>query len=320
MTPPSSPDQPLGRTFTGMSDFSYTSSSTVTESILPPLSPSPSNATGIRVDNICETLLNGRTASCCPQLYFDDDAGVLYHMKPTRQSTYIEASQPSQSLASLLGGRRELNLKERRILAVILAHSMLHFCESPWMSREWNKEHITFFRKARDRREGIDVFDLSRPWLSPSFDENDCVGEDDLSPLYRIHPNPSVLALGILLLEIELNASIEEYREDAEKLPQNFSSNSNADLFVAQRLIDPESQDHVLDKLCDAYCTAINACLYCNFVDPDTSTSLDDEDFRQAVYANIVRPLEDELWHSFPKLTPESIGLEAVNGAKKHSL
>jgi len=322
ITPPSSPDQPLGRTITGTTDFSFTTSSTVPESILQPLSPSSSNATGIRVDNFCETLLNGRTASCCPQLYFDDDAGVLYHMKSIRQSTYIEASQPTQSLANLLGGKREFNLKERRILAVILAHSMLHFCESPWMSREWNKEHITFFRKARDRREGIDVFDLSRPWLSPSFDENACVGEDDVSQLYRIHPNPSVLALGILLLEIELNAGIEKYRdaEDAEKLPQSFSSNSNADLFVAQRLIDPDSQDHVLDRLCDAYCKAINACLYCQFVEPGTSTSLDDEDFRQAVYANIVRPLEDELWHSFPKLTPESIGLEAVNGVERHSL
>ena len=280
-----------------------------------PLSPSISSTTRVRVDNLHETLLNGKTASCCTQLYFDDDACVLYQMKPTRQSTYIEASQPSQSLANLLGGKRELILRERRILAVILAHSMLHFCESPWMSKEWNKEHITFFRKVRDRREGADVFDLSRPWLSPSFEEIVSAEEPDLSPRYRIHPNPSVLALGILLLEIELNESIEEYRdaEGTEKLPQSYLTQSNADLFIAQQLIDPNSQNHVLDRIVDRYQAAISACLYCNFVEEGSPTSLEDEDFRQAVYANIVRPLEDELWHSFPKLTPEDIGLEAVN-------
>lgn len=239
---------------------------------------------------------------------------MLYHMRPTAKSTFVEASLPSQSLASLLEGKRPFGLKERRILAVILAHSMLHFCESPWVSREWNKHHITFFRRARDQR-GEDIFDVSRPWLEPSFTESAKGEEKDLSQLYNIHPNPSVLALGILLLEIELNAAIEAY-DNGDAIPTGFAK-SNTDLFTAQRLLDPESDEHVLDKIPDKYRQSIQACLECNFVDSGFPASLEDEDFRQAVYGNIVRPLEDELWHSFPQLTPEDIGLETVGGSKK---
>lgn len=311
-TPPASPDRQLARTLTGLT-FSSTASTIVPESISPPISPTSSN-NKIPVENICETLLRYKSQLCCPRLLFDEEAGMLYHMRPTAKSTFVEASQPSQSLASLLQGKRSFGLKERRILAVILAHSMLHFCESPWLSREWNKHHITFFRRTRDQR-GEDIFDLSRPWLSASFIDSIKEEENDLSQLYNIHPNPSVLALGILLLEIELNAAIEDY-DNGDVVPTGFAK-SNTDLFTAQRLLDPDSEEHVIDRIPDKYRQSIQACLECNFVDLGLPASLEDEEFRQAVYSNIVRPLEDELWHSYPLLTPEDIGLETVGGSKK---
>jgi hypothetical protein len=59
----------------------------------------------------------------------------------------------------------------------------------------------------------------------------------------------------------------------------------------------------------DSYRSAVQACLTCKFVDHGRSMSLDDHGFRQAVYENIVHPLEEELFHGFG-LKPEDLGLE----------
>lgn len=130
-----------------------------------------------------------------------------------------------------------------------------------------------------------------------------------------MHPNPSVLALGILLLEIELKSTIEE-RGNQEGIETDFVTRSNANFFTAMRLIDRHSNEHILDNVPENIAQAIHACIKCDFVTYGQTTSLDDEHFRGAVYREIVRPLEDELWHSFKHLKPEDIGLETVGGSK----
>jgi hypothetical protein len=270
------------------------------------------------VDNICGTLLEAKSKFCCPRLLFDDEAGVLYQMLATQQSMTIEASQPSQSLASLLQGQRRFSLKEQRILGVILAHSLLHFCESPWVSREWNKEHITFFQRAQAERANNNSFDLTRPWLAPTFGATlpEIEQTDDTWLMTRMHKNPSVLALGILLLEIELNSTIEQ-KCDQEGVDFDFVARSNANFLKAMQLIDRNSDAHILDYVPENIAQAIQACIKCDFVSEGASTSLNDEYFREAVYREIVRPLEDELWHSFRQLKAEDIGLETVGDAQR---
>jgi len=186
---------------------------------------------------------------------------------------------------------------ERRILAVILAHSMLHFCESPWMSREWNKNHVSFFKCANGD------FDLQRPWLSPDF-ANTYVPED-VDELHRIHPNPSILALGILLLEIELGDVIESFTEATDLSCDGFED-CNTSLFAALHVWEKK-----LDNVYWGYKSAVEACLNCDFFESEDAIplSLDDENFHEAVYKHIVQPLEGELWVAC-HVKPENIGLE----------
>jgi hypothetical protein len=236
----------------------------------------------------------GHSNQCSPRLLYDNASRTLWHASSSRDRLCIEASQPSVSLATLLEGGRRLTTKERRKLAVILSHSMLHFCDSPWLSKEWSKEHIEFFARAK----GID---LERPYLTTNF-EPFCP-QNDLDTAFRVHQNPSVLALGILLLEIELCASIESFRSDKDLSPEGLP-NVNTDLFTAERLLGEK-----VDDIYEGYKGAIQACLRCDFVGPQQSKSLEDEDFRQAVYEHIVEPLEAELYHAC-KIRPNELGLD----------
>jgi len=227
------------------------------------------------------------------------DGMTLSHMRPTRQTLDIETSEPSTSLATLLAGQRKFNLREKRILAVILAHSMLHFCESPWTNQEWSKHHVSFFKRSKQGD-----FDLERPWLSPDF-ANPCVTED-VDKLNSMHPNPSVLALGILLLEIELGDVLESFREACDLSPEGLE-NCDTAYFTAYRV-----WENKLDNAYWGYRAAVEACLKCNFFEREDGgpLSLEDKDFHEAVYEHIVQPLEKELWIAC-RVKPEEIGLES---------
>jgi hypothetical protein len=149
-TPFNSPEQ-LTRT---LGDLTSSANSLYQSSI--PLQPrrstSPPSPTGclstttsssLRIESICKEMTKRPHSKSCPQMHFDGD--VLWKMRPTQNKLFVEVSRPGRSLAELLRDERPFNLRERRILAVILAHSLLHFCDSPWLSRHWNKKHIEFF-------------------------------------------------------------------------------------------------------------------------------------------------------------------------------
>jgi hypothetical protein len=109
--------------------------------------------------------------------------------------------------------KKSLRLKEKRILALLLVHAWLQFAESTWLNNDWTKENVIFFRTSEQS-----AVDIQRPYLFTYFQENAAVKDiDDSGMISMIHPNPSALALGMLLLEIELTRPIDKMRtEDME--------------------------------------------------------------------------------------------------------
>ncbi|KAF1815310.1 hypothetical protein P152DRAFT_479259 [Eremomyces bilateralis CBS 781.70] len=286
-------------------------SSTVTESPTSPSSSTPLIHSGRRrsirfaqtkIEQLCEILALSYRHTNSPEILFDGSS--LWHVtsrRPVRRQSLkqrLGMDQPliDTSLAILLSGERKFSLRDKKILSVTLAHSLLQFCEGPWLSKEWSKEHISFLHQGKD--DLLDP-DLRRPYVSTLFLENEI--EETPDELYRTHPNPSVLALGILLLEIEFDSTIESKRQ-AEDYGDDGRPTINTDLFAASRLLNDVEEDVYINHK-----NAVSACLYCNFYDGD-DFSLDNPDFRQAVYDNIVAPLEDELYHAY-KLTSDDIGL-----------
>ncbi|OAL46684.1 hypothetical protein IQ07DRAFT_590225 [Pyrenochaeta sp. DS3sAY3a] len=260
-----------------------------------------------RIDKkLCQSLLQIHNSGCRPELLYDGSdlrrTNRLSKSLDQHKGPYLRSDVTSSSLAKFLGEAKRMKLKERQILAVILAHSLLHLCESPWLGGDWSKDQIMFLSKSG-------AIDTQRPYISTDFPTaqpgNPSAPKKDDDDDFRIHPNASVLALGILLLEIALQQPIEARRQ-ADDLDTDGQTTVNTDYFTALQALDDAS-----DEIPQGYREIISECFKCSFYDETTmSPSLDDLDFRQGVYDYIVKPLEIFLLVSFPEVTMNKIGVE----------
>jgi hypothetical protein len=185
-------------------------------------------------------------------------------------------------------------LKQRRIIAVILSHSLLQFCGGPWLSEKWDKGSILFFHHT-----GGDRIVLSTK-LQPQT-----IFSDADAP-YRFHQYPGVLALAIILLEMELHKTIETARHEQGEFVDNEELDPDAELEIAQQMSE-DIQDNVLPD----FKAAIEACLSFQYFKEDTDiddliyhrdTLYDDMALRRKIYSEIIAPLERELCISFPEI------------------
>lgn len=211
------------------------------------------------------------------------DQLYLWQLPSQPRQLYFFESAEAVPLRALLRGANELPLKEKRMLALILAYSLLQLCGSPWLNETFSKEEITFFYKSADEP------DYERPYISTRFDESQTVVSRPV--MNRLHRNPSLLSLGILLLELHKERPIEHYRKP-EDLINGTEVNVNTDFAVADREVK-RLRDCSLN-----YQEAMQACLDIPWKSSGR-VSLDDPVTRNGVYDAIIRPLEDELKNLF---------------------
>jgi hypothetical protein len=186
------------------------------------------------------------------------------------------------SLEFLLENAATFDKRDRRVLAVIIAHSFLQLCESPWLRQKWGKESIFFFPRVSES-----VVDIHKPYIAPNFQAT--MSFDDTRNGPCPHPYPSILALGILLLELELGRTI--VSERAAEDEQHNHSYLETDRRTATRITRGK---RFRKNVCVGYLAAINACLECKFVPNGAVISA--VNFREAIYENIVIPIEKELY------------------------
>lgn len=215
------------------------------------------------------------------------EGGKFWQTRARRRSLAIDKQRDVTLSQLLANSTHKFSLKEQRVLAVVLAHAALHCSTGPWLSEKWSKEHISFFR-----HDSATHLDVRHPFLRLRFDEEVVESAEDL---FCIHPNPRLLSLGILLLELYLEATIESQWSDTDL--SNGQANGNTNLTAALRLLEDSE-----DKVYEGYRAAIRACLEFDVATPDT------EDLRQKIYEDIVLPLELELEHGF-HITPEDLQL-----------
>lgn len=193
-----------------------------------------------------------------------------------RQLRIIDTKPPT-SLEGLLEAKIRLSLRDKRRLALILSHSLLQYHDSAWLCSEWGKSHISFFYSSEDKP------DLQRPYLSTRFDNP--WSEICETNLNRFHPNPSILALGILLVEIDLEKSITTTE----------SINLNTDWITAHHIVKS------MDQCSEPYKEAIRACLDIPWIPAGQHVTLKDSETRNGLYTNVIHPLESEFDYLFPK-------------------
>lgn len=189
-----------------------------------------------------------------------------------------------------------LGRKYKRIIAVLLSHALLQYCGSAWLIEHWDKNSISFLRDSRGDRLVIST------GLKPQNSEPDLDAES------RMHGYPGVLALAVLMLEMELGKTIETARSEQEEFVYDEESNINTDFNVAWNMFE---DDEIQDDTIPGFKDAVKACLSFSYWNENTEPDdlinhreklYDDITLRRKIYQEIIMPLERELFMSFPNL------------------
>lgn len=249
--------------------------------------------------DICATVQKAQKAGMALQLTFYQD--LLSHNATTTETEVPHAylTHPGECLRSCLQNGK-LTMKDRKILQVLLAQSVLFF---PWEGQHLNKTSIVFHHN------------LSKPFAAflPDHgdDPADVFGNLQVAELEEFKPynNEILAALATTLLEIELQKSIEELQTEqgaGDDDDDDESSKFVTNFWTTTRVL--KEQESNMFKDCYA---AIDACLRCDF-EGDSST-LDDPNVLRQVYEQIVEPLERELEHGFKLRMPYLGDIDEAN-------
>jgi len=230
---------------------------------------------------ICDAIRYARSANYCLQLLVEDSEGIRRVWRLNwweAQLNYVE-TKPPISFEMLLQNITTPSLIERRRLALVLAYSLFQLHESPWLSQQWDKDHIHFFYTST----GVD---LQRPYLTTSFDKFPS-GCEPLS-LDLFQRNLGILKLGILLIEIHKWKPIESF-QTADDL-RNGEPTPNTYLTVARRVLNTLRIDCYW-----SYISAIGACLDMPWAVSGSRVSLEDSWTWNCVYKDVIEPLVREV-------------------------
>jgi len=210
-----------------------------------------------------------------------DRDSKLWQLRSKPKQSYFLEHVPEVSLHTLLSATPHYPPAAKRKMAIIFANTILQLHESSWLRERWNKGHITFFYKS------VDEPDLSHPYLSALFDDG-CVSDAEVPDMNRFHRSPSILTLGILLIEVHTGRPIEFFRMPRD-LTNGRKVNVNTDWTTAGRVVN------LLDDCSGAYRGAIKACLDTPWVPSGQRISLEDADTRNDFINDVLQPLKDEL-------------------------
>ncbi|RAH79509.1 subtilisin-like protein [Aspergillus japonicus CBS 114.51] len=230
----------------------------------------------ISVDTFCDVITNRNRS----QLQLTVTEGGLVLEGPGPLSRDFLLGVASVSLADLIRSVK-MTRKSKLFLAYILANALWQFYDSGWMQKEWTKETVHFmFEQDSTTSKGIFI---NRPFLSARFGGDKTGQEKD--PGFRSHQFPNILALGILILEIELGIDIKDHRKP-EDFDRNGNPTVNADHIAADEVFTRTEWDELETFV--GLTTVIKTCLYPDHFQPFIH---DRQELRDAIQRHIVSPL-----------------------------
>ncbi|RSL79564.1 hypothetical protein CEP51_007264 [Fusarium floridanum] len=242
-------------------------------------------------------------------LYFSVIGQKLYYEKLDEPPRLWDLDRPSISLGQLLGemcdSANGLTEKMKEVLSWLLAKAVWQYYSSPWMHEPWNKEsvHFLFEKRRTGRGEELSAIFVNEPVLSVSIVPNPrgteanktCQqltppGKKPCRPLLfgrPLHPIPKILALGVMLVEIQLGRPMESLYGTPEwsRYCPKGKANPNTNFKICRDLI--AGPDFFAD-ISDPLEKLIRDCIRPNnlFVPPHIK---DEEDIREALYGLVNR-------------------------------
>lgn len=178
---------------------------------------------------------------------------------------------------------------DRLRMALTIASSVLQLYKTPWLRETWNKSDIKIGVGAADAN-------YEEAYISRSFSETTCQTSTQQNPLAHLVRNETLFALGILLIELCFGRPLETMRTSEDPLGANSRPDIMTDWSTATRLMSS-----VNDEAGRRYGDVVRRCIYCEF--DKLNTTLENDEFRQAVYDGVVAPLEDDMKDFFQLTT-----------------
>ncbi|KAK5703861.1 hypothetical protein LTR97_002874 [Elasticomyces elasticus] len=241
--------------------------------------PQNSDDSAQSIQNLCASFEIVQSSHCGGCIGYLEDVTTkdrigIYHPK---EPLFGATAFTTTSLADLLG--RELNGLSSRRIALMAAKSVLQLYETPWLPRRLDRHDIMIFKK-----DGLLLADY--PFVSAAMGGAPGNLAADVAES-RVIRNATVFALGVLLIELCLGKTI----DDPTLVPDPRSSGSKKpplDFMTAVNHLDRVYGTNGL-----RYGDAVRRCIYCEF--DQRATTLGDAQFRKAVYAGVVVPLEEDI-------------------------
>ena len=174
-----------------------------------------------------------------------------------------------------------LSRADRLSLALTIASSVLQLYKTPWLRENWSKHDILINEAGNDSYR-------EQAYVSGTFSSSTAEQITQQKMIFHFVRNETLFALGIVLIELCLGQALESMRSPEDPLDANQKPNVLTDLSTSERLLES-----VYSEAGKRYGDAVRRCIYCEF--DQRRTTLDDDDFRQAVYDGVVAPLEDDI-------------------------
>jgi hypothetical protein len=188
-----------------------------------------------------------------------------------------------QVLTRGAGSIRRFTQYDKHKVAVDLASSVLQLYKTPWLNDDWTDNDVYFVHRPGALSSTL----YEHPFIYRKFSSTIPSSSATRRQTQRVIRNQTLFNLGILLIEVLYGKSIEELQTpsdlDCEHTP-------GAVWCTAERLINEEE---ILLEAGPLYSDAVRRCIRCDF--NKQNTSLDDQEFQQAVYEGVVNPLEKTL-------------------------
>jgi hypothetical protein len=184
----------------------------------------------------------------------------------------------------------------KRVLGVILARSILHLLEGPWINQSLCIDDLSLLCEVQNNQP-CPFFE--KVFLSTAFKANDaqCHSQSGRLGTYGIHPFPTILALGVVLTEIELGdelpgiyiqPSFAKLRDKPFNLAKAFN--------LARKLLrECELRFHLESGMLRAVKFCIDRASFHHFSNKTSEALFADQKFVNTYYMGAVRPLEEDL-------------------------
>ena len=247
-----------------------------------------SRTTNIQFQNICVSI--GHATACRKKLRLY--IGSQYQL--SCDHTFFSDSRLNKTTSTvtlerlLVGGLQcKFSLKNRMMLAVNLASSLLQLQNTPWLGTCWTKRFVYFaiedtqstIQSQHSRPQLRMSAETGRPFVLNTFPDL----EHTTSEQYQIGSDAksALLELGILLLELWYETTFEARFPDI-AIPTDY---------FARFKLAWEWLEDVHNPPPDLYSAAISQCVKCFFGGKTVSFDWEDVNFRKAVCQDIIEPL-----------------------------